>query len=100
MECPFLLTAAADVEKLLKDSGVTADKENLKLMMSKLEGKSIQDLIKEGSEDLASMPAAAAAPAGGAAPAEAAAAEPEKKKEDEPEEDVDMGGMFGDDDDY
>ena len=41
---------------------------------------------------------AAAADAGPAAAA--AAAEPEeKKKEDEPE-DVDMGGLFGDDDDY
>ena len=39
--------------------------------------------------------------AAAAAPTEAAAEEKEeeKKKEDEPE-DVDMGGLFGDDDDY
>ena len=36
-----------------------------------------------------------AAAAGGAAPAEA-----EAKKEEEPEEEVDMGGLFGGDDDY
>merc|ERR1711934_508164 len=40
----------------------------------------------------------AAGPAAAAGPAEAAAEEPEEKKE-EPE-DVDMGGLFGDDDDY
>lgn len=42
-------------------------------------------------------PAAGAAPAGGAAAA--APKEEEKPKEDEPE-DVDMGGLFGDDDEY
>ena len=68
-------------------------------MMKKLEGKSVPDLIKEGSKDLASMPAAGAAPAGGATAT--ATEEPAKKeKEAEPEEEVDMGGMFGDDDDY
>ena len=41
-----------------------------------------------------------AGPAEAAGPAAAVADEPEeKKKEDEPE-DVDMGGLFGDDDDY
>ena len=69
-------------------------------MMSKLEGKTIQELIKEGSKELASMPAASAAPAGGAAAA-GAPAEAEKPKEEEPEEDVDMGDLFGGgDDDY
>ena len=71
--------------------------------MSKLEGKSIPELIKEGSKDLATMGgsggAAPAGGAGGAAPAEAAAEE--KPKEEEPEEDVDMGDLFGGgDDDY
>ena len=73
-------------------------------MMPRLEGKSIPQLIAEGSGKLASMPsgggggAAAAAPAAGGG---AAAAEPEKKKEEEPEEDVDMGDLFGGgDDDY
>ena len=72
-------------------------------MMSKLEGKSLPDLIREGSSQLASMPSGGAAPAGGAAgagPAEEQK-EAEKPKEEEPEEDVDMGGLFGgDDDDY
>ena len=81
---------------------MTADKENLKLMMSKLEGKSLQDLIKEGSKDLAAMNTGGAAPAGGAGPAAAdAPKEEEKPKEEEPEADVDMGDLFGGgDDDY
>jgi len=71
-------------------------------MLAKLEGKSLPDLIKEGSKDLASMPSGGAAPAGGAAAGGAAAAAPaEAKKEEEPEEDVDMGDLFGGgDDDY
>ena len=72
--------------------------------MSKLEGKSIPALIKEGSKDLASMPSGGAAPAGGAAATAGDAGEAkkeEKPKEEEPEEDVDMGDLFGGgDDDY
>ena len=92
--------AANDVTKLLKDSGVEVDKANLTIMMEKLSGKSIPELIAEGQKELASMPAGgAAAPAGAAAAAEAAPAE--AKKEEEPEEDVDMGDLFGGgDDDY
>ena len=101
----FVIIAKADVEKLLKDSGVTSDSDSLDTMMSKLEGKSLPDLIREGSGQLASMPSGGAAPAGGAAAGGAGAAEEqkaeEKPKEEEPEEDVDMGGLFGgDDDDY
>lgn len=49
------------------------------------------------------LAAAASAPAAGGAPAGAAttaAAVEEKPAEKEEEEDVDMGGLFGDDDDY
>ena len=87
---------------LLKASGVEADSASLDIMMSKLEGKSIPELIKEGSKQLASMPsgggggAAASAPAAGGA-----AAKEEAPAEEEPEEDVDMGDLFGGgDDDY
>ncbi len=92
-----------DVKDLLKSSGVEADDESLSTMMSKLEGKSLPELIKEGSKSLASMPAggsggAAAAPSGG----DAGAGEAKKEeKEEEAEEDVDMGDLFGGgDDDY
>merc|ERR1719464_1088184 len=83
-----------DVEDLIKASGVTADAESLTVMMNKLEGKSIPELIAEGQKDLA-----VCSGGGGAAAGEAAAAE--KPKEEEPEEDVDMGDLFGGgDDDY
>ena len=69
-------------------------------MIKKLEGKSLQDLIKEGTKDMASVPASGAAAAGPAAGAAAAAPVVEEKPE-EPEEDVDMGDLFGGgDDDY
>ena len=41
-----------------------------------------------------------AAPAGGAAKPAEAKAEEAAPAEEEPEDDVDMAGMFGDDDDY
>merc|ERR1711983_513635 len=70
----------------------------LKIVVKELSGKSIDELLAEGAEKLATMPAggggAAAAPAaGGAAPAEE---KKEEKKEEEPEEsDDDMGfGLF------
>ena len=88
---------------LLKASGVEADSASLDIMMSKLEGKTIPELIKEGSKQLASMPsgggggAAAATPAAGGGEAAKEAA----PVEEEPEEDVDMGDLFGGgDDDY
>ena len=71
----FVIIAKADVEKLLKDSGVTSDSDSLDTMMSKLEGKSLPDLIREGSSQLASMPSGGAAPAGGAAAGAGAAEE-------------------------
>merc|ERR1740123_98641 len=90
-----------DVQALLKASGVSADDAQLDIMMKRLEGKSIPELIAEGSGKLASMPSGGrggAAPAGGAA---AAAPVEEKPKEEEPAEDVDMGDLFGGgDDDY
>lgn len=86
-----------DVSKLLKECGVAEDKENLKVMMAKLDGKSVPELIAEGKKKFASMPAGgAAAPTASAAPAgEAKAAE--KEAEPEEEADVDMGNLFGDD---
>lgn len=84
--------------KLLKDSGVAVDKDNLKVLMEKMSGKSVPELIAEGSKQFAAVPAGgaggASAPAGGAPAAEEKAPE----KEEEPEEDVDMGDLFGGDD--
>ena len=77
--------------------GIDADDEKVNKVVSELAGKDIEELIKEGTEKLGSVPAGAAPAAGGAAtagdaaPAAAAAKEPEP----ESEEDDDMGfGLF------
>ena len=89
---------AADVEKVVKEAGATADSDKIKALCEALEGKEFHELVATGVKTLGSMgtgSAAAAAPAGGAAAAEAAPVE------EEPEEDVDMGDLFGGgDDDY
>ena len=75
-------------------------------MMKKLKegGKSIPELMAEGRGQMATISAAPAGGAGGAPAADAGDAKADEKKEDkkeeEEDEDIDMGGMFGDDDDY
>jgi len=92
---------ADDVKAVLSSVGVDAEEERLQKLISELKGKSISDLIAEGSKKLASVPsgggggaAAAAAPAAGGAPA-AAAPKEEAKAEEKEESDDDMGfGLF------
>jgi large subunit ribosomal protein LP2 len=95
------MIAADDVSKLLKDSGVQSNKEELDTLIKAVSGKKLHDLVRDGSKRLASVPsggAVAAAPAKAAAAtgAPAAAAKKEEKPKEE-EADVDMGGLFGDD---
>ena len=90
--------SAADVEKVVKDAGATADKEKIDALCEAMKGKEFHELVATGIKTLGSM-GGSAAPAGGASAA-AAPAGKEPVKEEEPEEDVDIGGMFGDDDDY
>ena len=89
---------AEKLSAIIKASGNEVEPYWPMLFAKALEGQDVGALLANiGSAG------GAAGPAAGAAPAEAAAAEApkaeEKKKEDEPE-DVDMGGLFGDDDDY
>lgn len=86
----------------MKKVGVSVDKEALGAFFACLEKTNVLDAVKAGSKKHISMPSGGG---GGAAVAKAtggaAAAEPEKEKEKEEEpEDVDMGGLFGDDDEY
>ena len=96
----YLTVAADDVAKLLKDTGVQTNKEELDAMIKAVAGKKLHDLVRDGSKRLASVPsggAVAAAPAKAAGgPAPAAPAKKEEKPKEE-EADVDMGGLFGDD---
>ncbi|KAF8074982.1 ribosomal protein 60S [Lyophyllum atratum] len=92
--------SAADIKKLLGTVGIEADDSRLDKLISELHGKSINDLINEGSSKLASVPSgggggAAAAPSGGAAPAAAKEEKKEEKVEEKEESDDDMGfGLF------
>jgi len=83
---------AADVEKVLKEAGAKADSDKVAALVKALEGKAFNELVSEGTKKLGSMGTAAPAAAGGAP-----AKKVEAPKEEEPEEDVDMGGLFGDD---
>ena len=98
-----LITQAADIKNVLETVGAEAEDEKIEKLLADLEGKNVEELIKEGLEKLVSIPTGGAAPAAGAAPAGAAEEkkEEEKKEEEEEEEDIDMsgGGLFGDDDD-
>ena len=89
----------AEVEAFMKASGISVDKEALTAFFKTIEGKNIVELAQEGKKKHISMPcggggAAVAAPAGGAAH------EAPKEEKKEEAEDVDMGGLFGDEDDY
>ncbi|XP_065663806.1 large ribosomal subunit protein P2 isoform X2 [Hydra vulgaris] len=93
-----------DLKKILESVGVGYDATRASTVVKQLKGKSLPDLIAEGSKKMSSMPsggaaapsAVAAAPekAGSAAPA-AKVEEKKKKEESEEESDGDMGfGLF------
>lgn len=91
-------TGKADVEKLLKSSGTEVDGEQLDAVINNLKGKKLHELIAAGSKKIATV---AAAPAGGAAaPAGGAAAPAKEEKPVEEAANVDIGNVFGDDDEY
>ena len=85
--------SAADVEKLLKEAGVKAESDDIAAMLAKFDGRKFNELVSGGLAKFATMGSAAPAATSAAA---AAPVEDEKKEE---VEDVDMGGLFGGDDD-
>ena len=92
-----------DVAKLMKEVGVAVDKDNLKTMIAQIGDKKVHEHIAEGRTKMASVSAAPAAASGNTATAAAASEEKpaeEEKKEEEEEVDADMGGLFGDEDEY
>ncbi|CAI4910776.1 ATV_HP_G0059990.mRNA.1.CDS.1 [Saccharomyces cerevisiae] len=87
---------ATKIKAILESVGIEIEDENVSSVLSALEGKSVDELITEGNEKLAAVPAAGPASAGGAAAASGdAAAEEEKEEEAAEESDDDMGfGLF------
>ncbi|BFG00012.1 60S acidic ribosomal protein P2 [Drosophila madeirensis] len=90
--------ANADIEKILSSVGIEVDTERLTKVIKELNGKSIEDLIKEGREKLSSMPVGGGAVSAAPSAAQAAPsagdkkeASKEEKKEDSESEDDDMG---------
>ncbi|XP_057585728.1 60S acidic ribosomal protein P2 isoform X2 [Hippopotamus amphibius kiboko] len=95
--------SAKDIRKILDSVGIEADDDRLNKVISELNGKNIEDVIAQGINKLASVPAGgavavsaaqgSAAPAAGSAPA--AEEKKEEKKEESEESDDDMGfGLF------
>jgi len=90
---------AAAITKILDSVGIKPDAEELKKLISELDGKDLNELIAEGTKKLGSVPvgggggggapAAAGAPAAGGAAA--AKKEEEKPKEKSEESEADMG---------
>ena len=85
----------------MKKAGVSCDKESLDIFFKQIEGKNIPETVQAGQKkQCTGFPAGGARPAGGAGGAAAAAEEAPKEEEKKEEvEDVDMGGLFGDDED-
>lgn len=86
---------AADISKILESVGIEADSAKTEALLSKLKGKSLEEVIAAGKTKLTALPAAGAAPAAApAAKSDAPAAKEEKKpakKEESEEEDMGLG---------
>ena len=86
--------SASDVEKVLKEAGVKADSDKIAAMIETFKGRNFHEMVQGGLAKMAAMGSAGPAAGGGA---KAAVVVEEKEKEEE--EAVDMGGLFGGDDD-
>ena len=85
---------AFDVKTILGSVGVSVDEKKLEAVLSKFQGKNIEELIETGSKKMivtGPSVSASAAPAAGAASEEAPAKEEEKEEEAAP---LDLGDMF------
>mmetsp|Transcript_20528 Transcript_20528/g.22890 ORF Transcript_20528/g.22890 Transcript_20528/m.22890 type:complete len:112 (+) Transcript_20528:17-352(+) len=93
--------SADDVKKVLSSVGIEAEQERLDTLIRSLEGKQLHELIAAGSSKLSTIAVGGGSGAGAATGS--AAAEVAEVKEEEPQEeeaDVDMGDIFGGEDDY
>lgn len=81
------------ISKILGSVGIECDKTKAQKVVDSCKGKSVEQIIEEGTKKLSSLPAAgaaaapsAAAPAAAAADAKKGAAKPEAKKEEKKED--------------
>ncbi|SCU81989.1 LAFA_0C08416g1_1 [Lachancea sp. 'fantastica'] len=90
--------SAGNVKSVLESVGIEVEEDKVSSLLSSLEGKSVEELIAEGNEKLAAVPASSGAAAGsasGAAAGGADAAEEAAPEEAAEESDDDMGfGLF------
>merc|ERR1711898_58156 len=84
---------AEKLNKVIKASGNTVEPYWPMLFAKALKSANVGDLLTQ-------VASAGPAAGGAAAAGPAAAAEEKKEEKKDEEEDVDMGGLFGDDDDY
>ena len=88
---------AADVRAILESVGAQVDEKKLESVISKFEGKNVDELIEEGQKKMIVVGGGAAAPAAGAAAAAAPAEEAkEEAKEEEASAPLALDDMFGD----
>jgi len=89
--------SAKDITDLLSSVGVEPNPQSLKTVIDSLKGKDLNELIAEGSKQLAGMPCGGTGGSAAAAPVveEAKPVEEKKAPEPESESDEDMGlGLF------
>jgi ribosomal protein L12E/L44/L45/RPP1/RPP2 len=94
-----VIIAEAEVTTFMKAAGISVDKDSLKAFFKVMAGKDVVTLVNDGEKKLVKMPRGGGGGGAAAAGPAAAAAEVKEEKKEEAE-DVDMGGLFGDEDDY
>jgi len=89
---------ASTINTILDSVGIKAEADQVELVISKLKGKDLNQLIEEGSKRLSSAPGGGgggAAPAGGGAAAAAPKAEEKKEEPKKKEASEESGGDMG-----
>eukprot|EP00761_Pharyngomonas_kirbyi_P003270 gb/GECH01003274.1/.p1 GENE.gb/GECH01003274.1/~~gb/GECH01003274.1/.p1 ORF type:complete len:103 (+),score=43.24 gb/GECH01003274.1/:1-309(+) len=84
---------ADNVKKILSAVGAEIDNDRLQSLFKEIEGKDVKELIENGKEKMATLPAAGAAP-GGKAGGESKQEEEEEEEEEESDEDMGLD-LFG-----
>ena len=90
---------AAEVEQLLVSNGITVDRNEIAAFVTAVDGRPLAEVMRMGHGKLAEI-TASAAPAPAMAQPEAVAEAPAAPEKVEEDIDINMTGLFGDDDEY